>query len=122
MQLFDELTNDNFLLYASKYYDNKQCTEVEEFYEDLNRFKYLKRLLRRYESNGELQERLILNHLIVLFNVFGITHAKRMAFFKTDEQSMSTLKTFLVYLNYLKEDEHVEIPLDSHIINVLRNL
>lgn len=122
MQLFDELNNDNFLLYASKYYDNKQCTEVEEFYEDLNRFKYLKRLLRRYETNGELQERLILNHLIVLFNVFGISHAKRMTFFKTDVSSLSTLKTFLVYLNYLKEDEYVEIPLDPHIIKVLRNL
>lgn len=122
MQLFDELNNDNFLLYASKYYDNKQCTEVEEFYEDLNRFKYLKRLLRRYETNGELQERLILNHLIVLFNVFGIAHAKRMTFFKTDVSSLSTLKTFLVYLNYLKEDEYVDIPLDAHIIKVLRNL
>mgnify|MGYP003679538482 FL=1 len=122
MQLFDELNNDNFLLYASKHYDNKQCTEVEEFYEDLNRFKYLKRLLRRYESTGELQERLILNHLIVLFNVFSITNAKKMVFFKTDVGSLSTLKTFLVYLNYLKEDEYVEIPLDTHIIKVLRNL
>ena len=122
MQLFDELNNDNFLLYASKYYSNKQCTEAEEFYEDLHRFKYLKRLLRRYESNGELQERLILNHLIVLFNVFGIQHAKRMVFFKTDPSSLSALKTFLVYLNYLKEDEYVEIPLDLRIINVLRNL
>jgi|TARA_B110000211_G_scaffold232519_1_gene296466 hypothetical protein len=122
MQLFDELNNENFLLYASKHYDNKQCTEVEEFYEDLNRFKYLKRLLRRYESNGELQERLILNHLIVLFNVFSIPNAKKMVFFKTDIQSLSTLKTFLVYLNYLKEDEYVEIPLDAHIIKVLRNL
>jgi|TARA_R110000796_G_scaffold84239_5_gene183702 hypothetical protein len=122
MQLFDELNNENFLLYASKHYDNKQCTEVEEFYEDLNRFKYLKRLLRRYESTGELQERLILNHLIVLFNVFSITNAKKMVFFKTDVGSLSTLKTFLVYLNYLKEDEYVEIPLDTHIIKVLRNL
>jgi len=122
MQLFDELNNENFLLYASKHYDNKQCTEVEEFYEDLNRFKYLKRLLRRYESTGELQERLILNHLIVLFNVFSITNAKKMVFFKTDVGSLSTLKTFLVYLNYLKEDEYVEIPLDTRIIKVLRNL
>ena len=122
MQLFDELNNENFLLYASKHYDNKQCTEVEEFYEDLNRFKYLKRLLRRYESTGELQERLILNHLIVLFNVFSITNAKKMVFFKTDVGSLSTLKTFLVYLNYLKEDEYVDIPLDAHIIKVLRNL
>ena len=122
MQLFDELNNENFLLYASKHYDNKQCTEVEEFSEDLNRFKYLKRLLRRYESTGELQERLILNHLIVLFNVFSITNAKKMVFFKTDVGSLSTLKTFLVYLNYLKEDEYVEIPLDTHIIKVLRNL
>jgi|TARA_R110000744_G_scaffold142412_4_gene254068 hypothetical protein len=122
MRLFDELNSENFFLFASKHYVNKQCTEVEEFYEDLNRFKYLKRLLRRYEASGELQERLILNHLIVIFNVFGIESATRMVFFKTDVSSYPQLKTFLVYLNYLKEDEHVEIPLDSHIVSILRNL
>lgn len=122
MQLFEKLNDDNFVLYASKHYDNKQCTEVEEFYDDLNRFKYLKRLLRRYEMNGELQERLILNHLIVLFNVFGIDAAKRMVFYRVDDYSYSALKTFLVYLNYLREDEYVEIPLDVRIIKVLRNL
>lgn len=122
MQLFEKLNDDNFVLYASKHYDNKQCTEVEEFYDDLNRFKYLKRLLRRYEMNGELQERLILNHLIVLFNVFGIDAAKRMVFYRVDDYSYSALKTFLVYLNYLREDEYIEIPLDVRIIKVLRNL
>lgn len=122
MRLFDELNSENFFLFASKHYVNKQCTEVEEFYEDLNRFKYLKRLLRRYEASGELQERLILNHLIVIFNVFGIESAKRMVFFKTDGSSYPQLKTFLVYLNYLKEDERVEIPLDPHIVSTLRNL
>jgi len=122
MKIFEKLNDENFLLYASRHYNNRQCTDVEEFYDDLNRFKYLKRLFRRYESTGEIQERLILNHLIVLHNVFGIKAANKMVFYKTDESSYSFLKTFLVYLNYLKEDKYVEIPLDQNIISILRKL
>ena len=73
-KLFDELTNKNFKLFAAQQYSNPECTDVEEFKNDLSRFKYLKRLLTRYEEHGELQERLILNHIIVLYNVFGIRH------------------------------------------------
>jgi hypothetical protein len=122
MKIFEKLNDENFLLYASRHYNNRQCTDVEEFYDDLNRFKYLKRLFRRYESTGEIQERLILNHLIVLHNVFGIKAANKMVFYKTDESSYSFLKTFLVYLNYLKEDKYVEIPLNQNIISILRKL
>jgi hypothetical protein len=121
MQLFDELNSDNFVLYASRNYNNNQCTDVEEFYEDLRRFKYLKRLFTRYEQ-GDLQERLILNHIIVLNNVFGLKPANRMLFHKMEKRDWPALKTFLVFLNYLPEDERVDIPLDENIIQKLREL
>lgn len=122
MQLFDELTDENFTLFASRYYDNPQCMSVEEFYHDLQRFKYLKRLLRRYEDNNDLQERLILNHLVVIYNVFGIEPANRMMFFRMEEKYWSSLKTFLIYLNYLREDDMVDTPLDMTIVERLRKL
>ena len=120
MKIFEELNDDNWMMYASKYYKNVQCTSVEEFYDDLQRFKYLKRLFKRYLNNDDLQERLILNHIIVLNNVFGIEEANRMLFYKIDKDQWPILKTFLVYLNFLSEDEYVEIPLDQNIIKVLR--
>ena len=122
MKIFDKLTSRNFKLFASQHYNNPECCEVEEFEEDLTRFKYLKRLLRRYEQYEDLQERLILNHIIVLYNVFGIEAANRMMWFKVEPEHYSILKTFLIFLNYLPEDSHVEIPLDQEIINRLRNL
>ena len=122
MQLFDELTEDNFVLFASRYYDNPQCMSIEEFYHDLNRFKYLKRLLKRYVQNDDLQERLILNHIVVIYNVFGIDPANKMMFYKMDEEYWVILKPFLVYLNYLKEDVLVEVPLDNKVIERLRKL
>lgn len=122
MKLFDKLTNSNFLLYASKHYNNRQCTSMEEFNDDMQRFKYLKRLFKRYSTSGDLQERLILNHIIVINNVFGIEAATRMLFFKVEEQHYPALKTFLVYLNYLKEDVHTDVPLDQRIVEVLRGI
>jgi hypothetical protein len=119
-KIFDELTDENFQLFAAKHYNNPQCLSLEEFEDDLARFKYLKRLLRRYQETGEIQERLVLNHLIVIYNVFGIPAANRMVFFKIEKELWSPLKTFLVYLNYLPESEKVEVPLDAVIINILR--
>lgn len=121
MELFNELNEDNFVLFASRNYNNHQCTEIEEFYEDLQRFKYLKRLFSRY-TQGDLQERLILNHLIVIYNVFGIKAANKMAFYKVEEKHWPALKTFLIYLNYLPEDKHVDVPLDEVIVEKLRTL
>lgn len=121
MQLFNELNNENFVLFASRHYNNNQCTDVEEFYEDLQRFKYLKRLFSRYEQ-GDLQERLILNHLIVIYNVFGIEAANKMVFYKIEEKHYSALKPFLVYLNYIKENDYVDVPLDQNIVDKLRKL
>jgi len=122
MQLFDELNEDNFVLFASRHYDNPQCMSVEEFYHDLQRFKYLKRLLRRYTQNDDLQERLILNHIVVLYNVFGIEATNRMMFYRMERDYWSAIKTFLIFLNYLREDDYVEVPLDQTIVERLRNL
>ena len=76
--IFDELNEENFTLFAIRHYDNPQCTSTEEFYEDIRRFRYLKRLLKRYLKSGELRERLILNHLIVLSNLFGVDNTLKM--------------------------------------------
>lgn len=122
MKLFEELNDSNFNIFAAHNYNNPHCVDVEEFYDDLNRFKYLKRLLGRYQQSGDLQERLILNHLIVLYNVFGIIPANRMIEYKIDSSHMPVLKPFLVFLHYVKEDEMVEIPMDPIVVERLRNL
>ena len=122
MKSFEELNNKNFVLFAAKNYNNSQCMTQEEFEDDLQRFKYIKRLFNRYEVNGELSERLILNHLIVLYNVFGIKAANHMMFYKIEEKNWPILKTFLVYLNYLPEDQYVDVPLDPKIVEALRKI
>jgi len=123
------LNEDNFVVYAMHHYENSQCHGLVEFEEDLNRFKYLKRLFSRYKQGGELRERLILNHLIVLYNVFGASPATKMLFFKTDKEYWPQLKTFLVFLNYMPTEviaDHrirdTDIPLDENIVQVLRKI
>jgi len=123
---FSKLNNNNFILYVSKYYENPQCDSMDEFNEDLNRIKYIKRLLRKYIKTGILRERLILNHLIILQNVFGPKVTSRILFFKVDEELYSELKTFLVYLKYLPdsitEADLEKIPLDNKIVSALREI
>lgn len=121
-KLLDEITEDNFVLWASKYYQNRQCLDIEEFHEDLARFKYVKRLLRRYVSGGQLQERLVLNHLITIHNVFGLEGGRRLTLFRMEKELWPALKTFLVYLNYLPEHELVEVPIDTKIAGILRTI
>ena len=121
------LTDDNIVTYAMKNYDNPSCKNVEEFQEDFNRIKYVKRLFNRYEQSGVLRERLILNHIITIYNVFGVEASSRMLFNRLDEKQYSMLKTFLVYLNYCPEQKFdnidiVSIPLDATIIKKLRSL
>jgi hypothetical protein len=125
------LTEKNVIMYAMKYYDNPQCVDIDEFYDDLKRINYIRRLLVRYKNSGELKERLILNHLIILFNVFPIEVATNLLFFKIESDYWTSLKTFLIYLNYMPEKltflENCEIlttdiPLDDHIISVLRSI
>ena len=126
----NEKLNDNtFMMFSMKHYENPQCIGMEEFQEDLNRIKYITRLFRKYQNNGILRERLILNHIIILYNVFGIDACSRMLFYKIEEDMHSILKTFLVFLNYLPEKEEivpevdlVNIPLNQDVINRLREL
>lgn len=115
-----KLTEDNFLLYAMHHYDNVQCHSIEEFEEDLRKFLYLKKLFSRYKNNGELRERLILNHIIVLYNIFGDA-ATDMLFFRLKEYE-SELATFLIYLNRLSDDKISSIIIDTDIANVLRKI
>ena len=122
MKIFDTLTRKNFELYAAQNYNNPECIDVEEFKEDLARFKYLKRLLRRYELTEDLQIRLILNHIIVLYNVFGIEAANKMIWYKIEPEHWTYIKPFLVFLNYLPVDEKVDIPLDPLIVDILRKI
>ena len=98
--MLEKLDESNFLLYCAKYYDNPQCFDTQEFYDDLNRIKYIKRLLNKYAETGDLKERLILNHLVVLYNVFGPVHASRILFFKL-KGLYSYLKPFLEFLGYM---------------------
>jgi hypothetical protein len=100
--MIENLNDENFLLYAMKCYESPNAI-MSEFEEDLKRIKYVKRLIKRYKTNGELKERLILNHIIILSNVFGTRNAVRMLFFRLDEQDYQILKTFLIFLGYMPE-------------------
>ena len=100
--MIDNLTDENFMIYAMKCYDSPNCI-MSEFEEDLKRIKYVKRLIKRYKTTGELKERLILNHIIILSNVFGTRNAVRMLFFRLDEQDYQILKTFLMFLDYMPD-------------------
>ena len=120
--IFDELNEENFTLFAIRHYDNPQCTSTEEFYEDIRRFRYLKRLLKRYLKSGELRERLILNHLIVLSNLFGVDNTLRMLEFKLEKEFWPILKTCLLYLGYIDEKWKTDIPLDEEVTKRMREL
>lgn len=123
----EKLNESNFLLYAMHHYDNTQCYSLTEFEEDLKKILYLKKLLSRYKNNGELRERLILNHIIVLYNIFGDA-ATRMLFYKVEESCWDVLVTFLVYLDRMPETipEYgiilSEIKLDEKVIATLRKI
>ena len=123
----EKLNDANFLIYAMHNYDNPQCHSVAEFEDDLKKFIYLKKLIYRYKNAGELRERLILNHIIVLYNIFGESTTK-MLFYKIEEDLWPQLITFLVYLNRMPESipeygiNLTDIKLDETIIAVLRKI
>lgn len=123
----EKLNENNFLLYAMHHYDNPQCYSIDEFEEDLKKFLYLKKLFSRYKRDNELRERLILNHIIVLYNVFGDA-TTNMLFFKIEEEYWSALVTVLVYLNRMPESlpeysiNLSDITLDERIIQALRKI
>jgi len=121
------LTEDNFLQYAMHHYDNSQCYSLEEFNDDLKRFLYLKKLFNRYKNECDLKENLILNHLVVIYNIFG-DEATNMLFFKIEKEYWDTLVTFLVFLNRMPEElpqyklKLSHVKLDEYIIQILRKI
>lgn len=129
--MHEKLTNDNFLIYAAKHYDNPQCHSTEEFIDDLKRIKYIKKLITKYVESGELKDRLILNHLIILNNVFGAIHLPRILFLKMGDQ-FQYIKPFLILLDILpvkiyniSNNEFIDldtVPLDETIVKKLREI
>ena len=128
--MFDDLNEENFIMYAMKCYSSPHCI-MSEFEGDIKRTKYLKRLFRRYKVTKSLKERLILNHIILLNNVFGPEHTARILFYKIDERDYDILKTFLLYLNIMPESikgingkniHSDEISMDMNVANLLRKL
>jgi hypothetical protein len=128
--MFDNLNDENFMMYAVKCYTSPHCI-MSEFESDIKRTKYLKRLFRRYKITKSLKERLILNHIILLNNVFGPDHMARILFYKIDERDYDILKTFLSYLNLMpdviygingKNIRLSEIPIDTNVAEILSQI
>ena len=122
--IFTELTEDNFLLFAIKNYENPQAVTKDDFDKDLNHFKYIKRLLKRYKNTGELKTHLLLNHFIILYNIFGEA-ATPMLFFKIEKELWSSMKTFVIFLNrfpqYPKSNFH-DVPVDLECLKQLNQV
>ena len=124
---FNELTNENYLMFALLHYDNPHCIDIKEYFEDVRKLKYIKRLFNRYKEDGVMKERLILNHLISFYNVFDNDAATRLLFFRVGTEYHSLLKTFLIFLNRMPEQVNEtlfssDIQLDEKIIEILRDL
>ena len=128
--MFDELNDSNILLYAAKCYDKPNCLD-SEFDEDYKKIRYIKRLLQRYRVTGEIKERLILNHLVIAQNVFGIEPTTRMLFLRIDEKDYSSLKTLLIFTSSMPaivkgiRGEDIissDIPIDFRLAGILRKI
>jgi len=122
MSDFKELTPENINMFAIKHYDNPHCVDEQEFLDDMKRFKYLKRLFRKYDTSKELKHRLIINHIIILANVFGVDAATTLLFFKIDKQHWSILKTILIFLDYMPEDEMIDLDIDQNVMEELKRI
>ena len=120
--MYEKITPNNVLMYAIKNYDNPHCEGEKEFEDDLKRFKDIKRLLRKYYDTKVLKERLLLNHIIVLNNVFGPDACATLLLYKIQPEYWPTLKSFLLYLNIIREDELKETDKDEFVFEVLRKL
>ena len=122
--LFDHLNEDNFLLFAIKNYENPQAVTKEDFDKDLNHFKYIKRLLKRYKNTGQLKTHLLLNHFIILYNIFGEATTP-MLFYKIEKELWSSMKTFVIFLGRLPEYPHTfmhEVPVDMNCLAQLQQV
>ena len=118
--MFKEITKDNWLLFAQHHYDNPTLQKEQEFYDDIKRFKYLKRLFRKYKATKNIKIRLVLNHVIVLANVFGVEAACILLLYKVEKIYWSYLKSVLVYLDYLYPHELNDIKTDKKIDDILK--
>ena len=121
---FDDLNGDNFLLFAIKNYENPQAVSVDDFEKDLNIFRYIKRLLRRYKNGSGLKVHLLINHFIILYNIFGDA-ATPMLFYKLDEDLWPALKTFIIFLNRFPEYPRTsfhDIEVDQHCLEELERI
>lgn len=121
---FNELNEDNFLLFAIKHYENPQAVTKEDFDKDLNHFKYIKRLLKRYKNTGQLKTHLLINHFIILYNIFGDATTP-MLFYKIDRELWSVMKTFILFLNRLPEYPKCyihDVPVDLNCLSELQKV
>ena len=116
------VTEDNYLIVAAKHYNNPQCSSTDEFYADLDRIKYIKRIINRYLETGELSDRLLLNHIIVFCNVFGIEIGVKMMAVKLEYKYWSVIKTILVFLKYIEPTDLIGIDMDANVITILRKI
>jgi len=128
---FDDLNEGTFLMYSMKEYNNIQCVDIEEYYDDLKKIKYIKRLFNIYKNDGQLKERLILNHLITWYNVFSVEAGTRILFYKIEEHFWPMLKTFLIFLDRMPDTIEsirgktilsTDIKLDDGIVTRLRTI
>lgn len=122
--IFNELNEETFLLFAIKHYENPQAVTKEDFDKDLNHFKYIKRLLKRYQNNGELKTHLLINHFIVLYNIFGDATTP-MLFYKIEKELWSSMKTFVIFLNRLPDYPKCyihDIPIDEYCMKELESI
>ena len=121
---FTELTEDNYVLFAIKYYDNPSAVTKEDFLDDLRRFKYIKRLINKYLKNGEVKLHLLLNHIIIVYNVFNEA-ATPLLFFKMDKEYWSIIKSIMIFLERypsVESDTLKQIPINEQIIKELQSL
>ena len=120
--MYENITSDNVMMFAIKHYDNPQCEGEKEFHDDMKRFKYVKRLLRKYKDYNILKERLLLNHIIVLNNLFGPEACVTLLLFKIQREYWETLKSFLLFLNIIRKDEISDIKENQEVLDILRKL
>jgi len=117
--MFEKITRENWFLFAMKHYENPKLDGEMEIYDDVKRFKYIKRLFRKYKSQKLLKERLIINHLIVLQNVFGTEATVTLLLYKTEKEYHPMLKTFLKFLNYIDDNDLKNIKINKKVLDIL---
>jgi len=122
MKLFDELTEETFLLFAARHYYNPKCIDADEFFEDIKRFKYIKRLINKYFESGNLSVNLLLNHIVVVFNVFDIGPGLKLLEYKFDKKYWTVIKPIIVFLKVVPNDKYTDIAMDKNVINELRKI